>query len=127
MKVVYIAEDGTQFDDEIKCQEYEGDMEAEKLLQSNEFIMLNKSYTRTYNINNAFYLYFPEESGIDKYKRLCYLLNYDTCEDENDPFTPYTFYKFDEESDAWYDFETRVIKMNDELDTVVYSFQDLED
>lgn len=65
--IKYVADDGTEFDDEYDCREYEwqqGTKDAEYVLLSHNFKILPKDRPSSYD--DACYIFLPTEESIQK-------------------------------------------------------------
>ena len=91
-KVVYIADDGTEFDNEVECKEYE-----ESLLPTFKGIMLDRNGKPTNDYNDAFIVEFTCSEDIASF-----LNHSDGCNDGLNCDCPVGIYLYSNHCDRWY-------------------------
>ena len=91
-KVVYIANDGTEFDDEVECKKYE-----ESLLPTFKGTMLDHNGKPTKDYNDAFIVEFTCSEDI-----VSFLEHSCACNDGLAYDSPIGVYLFSDHCDRWY-------------------------
>lgn len=108
MKVVYIADDGTEFNNEIECKSYE----YESNIKNNTIIMLNKEgdkldSSNDMNIEHCYYIKVKTNKDLEILQKIYDYTGFTV------PYEIGEFYYG--ENDSWYLIDNRIKELKDEL------------
>lgn len=105
----YIADDGTEFDNEYDCLDYEKRLNSSKY--DNKIVALdyNKKREPLFNVGNHVYLYIADKDAYDFYNDLCYeeeCIQLDTVSKSG-------FFYFDTVDDEWRNLDDWISQLMD--------------
>lgn len=108
----YIADDGTEFDDEYDCREYENALSFKNF----KGIMLDEDFKKTEKIEGAFYLYIPTEEDQNIFKKRSQYEGFDYP-------TTYGFFRYNVFTDCYVDVEEEYKNSKTILTALGYDFK----
>ena len=112
MEILYKAKDGTIFDDERECENYENTLESQELKDSlfwwnseREPIPVSK------DVDNLYYFYIKSEEALEYMEEIC-RINYWSTYDELDVGGMYYWNSL---SESFYNITEQIDRLNDEI------------
>lgn len=119
-ETIYVAEDGSKFDFEEDCYDYEYGKILEDL--EGKIITLDSEGNPTKDVNKVYYMYVADEESLNKYNTL--------CEDRlgylSHPASP-GFWSYDGTSDCYYNLDNDIKSLSTQLDELIKMKQRLEE
>lgn len=101
---MYIANDGTQFEDGYECKEYEFNL----LKKGADFVMFNQKAEMTDELEDCFFINIKNQQALD------YLTNYGGYEGYAVPTDIGSFY-YSEDDNRWYNLKDKIDELEKEL------------
>lgn len=119
-ETIYVAEDGSRFDSEEDCYDYEYSKILEDL--KGKIITLDSEGNPTKDVDEVYYMYVADGESLIKYITL--------CEDRlgylSHPASP-GFWSFDNIGDCYYNLDNDIKSLSTKLDKLTKMKQKLEE
>lgn len=117
MKVLYVADDGTEFETARDCTEYEEEQKVRKLTR--EFLMFDKQFKAVDCLEDAYYLYLTDTESKEAYEDYCNVFGYDCDNSTDGEIEIHKIYKYDDDMDVWVNLDMLIEQLCIEWDNIM--------